>query len=298
MWGTGGGPMRSCTPTGFTGLVAGTALIEWLQRFRTPWLDAFFIGVTTLGDAAFYVLALAIIYLLVDRRKGYVLATIAVGSALLNDGLKAFFNEPRPPEELHVVEEDGLGFPSGHAQASTVFWGTLARMYPRWRTWLVAGAFIVLVSLSRVYLGVHTLRQVTAGVLVGLAVVWVAWGLESVVEDPLREMALGWKLALGFLVPTLALATFPRPDSWMFAGALTGLSWAYAWETSTDRDLITGWRVLVAGLAGFGLVLAPLLLLPEALPVLWLQGALPALALGTAGPLVGAWWRSREVVAS
>ena len=93
-------------------------------------------------------------------------------------GLKELFHRARPTEG--VIAATGYSFPSGHAFASTVFYGML--VYLVWRlterTWAralaaVVGPLVILaVGLSRVYLNVHFLTDVVAGWLAGAA--WLA----------------------------------------------------------------------------------------------------------------------------
>jgi membrane-associated phospholipid phosphatase len=112
------------------------------------------------------------------------LAVVPAGM-LLNVGLKNLVQRPRPvlPEPLvHLVT---FSYPSGHAVASTVFYGALVALvftHVRSRALrllaAVGGAvMVVLVCFSRVYLGAHYLSDVIAGVAVGAAclVLFLAW---------------------------------------------------------------------------------------------------------------------------
>ena len=104
-------------------------------------------------------------------------------------GLKELFARSRPMEG--VIPAEGYSFPSGHAFASTVFYGML--VYLVWRlterTWAralaaVVGPLVILaVGLSRVYLNVHYLTDVVAGWLAGaawlVAVLLVINGVET-----------------------------------------------------------------------------------------------------------------------
>lgn len=108
-------------------------------------------------------------------------------------GLKAIFARQRP--EAQVIEATGYSFPSGHAFASTVFYGMM--VYLVWRltdkTWVrvlaaVLGLLMaVIVGLSRVYLNVHFLTDVLAGWLAGGAWLVASLLLVDVVEIRYRS---------------------------------------------------------------------------------------------------------------
>lgn len=111
-----------------------------------------------------------------DLRDVRLLAVVPAGM-LLNLGLKHLVQRPRPVLEEPLVHISTYSFPSGHAIASTVFYGALCALVfahtrsPVWRTLavLAAMAMVLLVSFSRVYLGAHYLSDVIAGAAEGLA---------------------------------------------------------------------------------------------------------------------------------
>lgn len=108
-------------------------------------------------------------------------------------GLKALFARQRP--EAQVIEATGYSFPSGHAFASTVFYGMT--VYLVWRLTenraarlaaaVVGPLMAVVVGLSRVYLNVHFLTDVLAGWLAGAAWLVASLLLVDVVETRYRS---------------------------------------------------------------------------------------------------------------
>lgn len=94
-----------------------------------------------------------------------------------NQVLKHLVMRPRPPEELRLAVETSSSFPSGHSITAVAIYGFLVWMVLRyqsrgaWRnTLVVLGiALIVLIGLTRIYLGVHWTSDVLAGGSLGLA---------------------------------------------------------------------------------------------------------------------------------
>jgi len=145
-------------------------LLLALQQYSRPSLDAFFHFFSFLGSEYFYIVILSWLFWCVDRRWGIRLAIVLFASFYTNFNLKEVFALPRPahPELMVMEPPEGLSFPSGHAQSSSTFWVYLGLTLKGWYLWFLAPALVVLVSLSRLYLGVHYPQDVIAGVFMGL----------------------------------------------------------------------------------------------------------------------------------
>lgn len=93
---------------------------------------------------------------------------------------KNIYQRPRP-EILHLVEEKGFSFPSGHSLAVTIMVGTLIVILSQrikntvWRkiVQILLSLYIVSVLVSRIYLGVHYPSDVLASLCVGLGVLFI-----------------------------------------------------------------------------------------------------------------------------
>src|SRR5712671_4691667 len=144
-----------------------------LHRLDSPFMDAVMLAFTLLGSfpAVAAVVAAAAIWRVRsrDRRGAAALVLVAAVTELLNLALKEAFQRPRPSLFQEIATLHSYGFPSGHAMASAAVYGSvatvLARAYPARRRAILLGAcsLVLLIGLSRVYLGVHWITDVLAG---------------------------------------------------------------------------------------------------------------------------------------
>jgi undecaprenyl-diphosphatase len=176
---------------------AATRLLDdnttaWFQAHATPLLTRTARVVTFLGSVGFVTGAsLLLAGILAFRRSFYRLLGLALtmgGGSLLNILLKHFFHRQRPVLENPLVTLSSYGFPSGHTMGSTLFYGTIAILVAHslrnWRlqvlSFCIAAAVVVLIGISRIYLGAHYLTDVLGAIAVGLAWLSFCWtGVET-----------------------------------------------------------------------------------------------------------------------
>ncbi|NNU45224.1 phosphatase PAP2 family protein [Ramlibacter montanisoli] len=154
------------------------AASHWFATHRHALLTRAMLLVSEMHRTA-QVLAAAAVLALVLLRRGQqrsALALLAVPTGMvLNVGLKESFQRMRPMLDDPLVQLATYSFPSGHAVASTVFYGmacALVFTHVRSRAWRAlaacfAVAMVLVVTFSRVYLGAHYPSDVVAGVAVG-----------------------------------------------------------------------------------------------------------------------------------
>ena len=157
---------------------------RWALEHRQSDATLFFTAATLIGGpTGLAVLMLIVCIVLAIGKRWRWIAYLAVtcgGGALLNLELKRYFARARPDVAEMLRRAHGYSFPSGHAMGSTVAFGALSylafRYASQWR-WksaaiALAATLIASVALSRVYLGVHWISDVGAGISCGL--VWVS----------------------------------------------------------------------------------------------------------------------------
>jgi undecaprenyl-diphosphatase len=167
---------------------------RWLSGERSTVGTDFFRVLTFFGSPAVALAISAIVFVVLYRRRHLVdaalLPVVLGGAELLNLILKLSFHRTRP--EVGFVDLETYSFPSGHAMMATAAYG--AFLYLAWSHFrtgrerlLLAIATVVLVALicfSRLYLGVHYLSDVLAGVAGGAFWLAVSIALQTVYGEP------------------------------------------------------------------------------------------------------------------
>jgi len=197
-------------------------LIQWFQSMSRPWLDQVAVLITHLGSHYAYMVILLFIYWCVDRQVGRRLVSVVLASFWFNGMVKEYLIMPRPDPNLvrHLVTETSPGFPSGHAQGAMTMWGYLAVAFRRrWLTVLCV-ALILLVGVSRLYVGVHFPGDVLGGWLFGF--LFVA-GFEWLVRRGVgSRLSVRMKMLLLFVVPLVLLPLYQTGTAELILGFAIG----------------------------------------------------------------------------
>lgn len=148
-----------------------------VMHIRAAWLTPIMQSISDLAHPVVLVVMLLVIEVFAPgRRPGLCAAVNLVLATLLNLLLKTLIQRPRP-EGYRLVAESGFSFPSGHSMVAMAFYGLLIWMVWRYekdalvrRLGVIGfGLVIVLVGLSRIYLGVHYASDVLAGFCASIA---------------------------------------------------------------------------------------------------------------------------------
>lgn len=161
------------------------AVLRWLGAHRTKSLDSAMLEITTLGTGivVMTVVAVSALFLSLTRHRysALLLLVATAGGLILNTVLKLFFDRPRPHVIVWETHAASSSFPSGHAMSATIVYTCVAYLaarlarhrWQRWTVMFIAAFVVILISTSRLYLGVHYPSDVLAGAVVGLA--WAAF---------------------------------------------------------------------------------------------------------------------------
>ena len=196
----------------------GVRLIVALQGLGS-WLVLPMKFFSFLGTEEFIMLVLPILYWCVDTSLGIRVAVILMLSSDLNGALKLAFHGTRPywysPNVHGLAAETSFGVPSNHAQSATIIWGILAAYLRKWWAWLVAIFLIILVGLSRLYLGVHFPHDVLLGWLIGGLLLWLTLRFWDPVTAWAKKQGTGRQILAAFLASLVLLLLPLIPFVWL-----------------------------------------------------------------------------------
>jgi len=233
-------------------------LIDFLQTF-SPTLDGLMSAISFFGRTEFYLIFIPYIYWAVDSRMGIRALLVLVSADFTNSVVKLAFHQPRPywlKEVQGLSEETTYGVPSGHASDSLAFWGYLAYWLKRRGITFLVAILVLLVGLSRLYLGMHFIHDVLIGWLVGAIVLWMFIKLEPACSAWFRRKELVPQILIAFAI-SVGMIVVGKVLSWSLAGTTDPLAWSEfaALARSTNYSFsLSG--IFFGGLAGYSLMKA------------------------------------------
>lgn len=186
----------------------GLQWVRILQNFGHPYLDAPMIFFSWLGEEWFYMLVIPIFLWSFHYRSGYRLYIFLLLSSYVNQLAKWFYHQPRPfwidSGIKAIYPASSFGFPSGHAQNALGIWflGALLlhRRFPEYRYFIVAGVMTLLISISRLYLGVHFPHDLFGGWMLALICILLYLLYEEKGQTLFRQQLLYQRIILSLLM--------------------------------------------------------------------------------------------------
>ena len=261
-------------------------IIQALQTL-SPTLDALMEFFTFMGRIEFYILLIALIYWVVNSQLGFRVFLILLSTDFVAVAFKNLLHQPRPywvADVKQLGSETSYGIPSSHASDSLAVWGYLAyRVQKNWFR-VMAVVLIVMIALSRLYLGVHFLHDILGGWLIGGAMLYLFIRYEQKLSYWMKAHSESFQIGFGLAISLLIIATgliigaliasTPDPESWSqfssearsishyftLAGALFGGVAGYVLMKRNARFETGGTWVQQVGRYFFGIIFVVIIL--------------------------------------
>ena len=200
--------------------------LTWIEGIRSHFLSIFFDTISLAGYPTFLILFISFGYFYWSPSRFSRVAMMLFISGLINAFLKDFFEDARPAIELMLDPKVGTsyGWPSGHSQIAVTLWGLLA--YELKNKWATVGAItiIILIAFSRMYLGVHDLGDVFAGLIIG-GIILLIWHY-AVINNWYESLSKKSWLMLILIFQLMLYILYPSHEdhelSIWFLGVMTG----------------------------------------------------------------------------
>ena len=211
----------------------GNDIIVSIQAVHNPVLDGFFNAITFMGEAEFYLLIFPLIIWAFDKSIGQRTVFLVFFGLTVNAWVKEAFGHPRPFEWPSIANSPvldlnqnarGPGLPSGHAQASLMLWYYLAYHFKKRWLWALATILFVLISFSRIYLGVHFPTDVLGGAILGLIMLLLFIRFEDRLVGSLQAQAVWLQVGIAIFIPLVLIVIYPHRDAVAALSALSGFS--------------------------------------------------------------------------
>lgn len=241
--------------------------LSWVIAFQSmgDWLVSPMRFFSFLGTEEFYILVMPFIYWCIDASMGIRVAAIMLFGSGMNLIIKIPFTGPRPYWMSTAVKplwaEVYFGIPSGHAQQSVAVWGSVAAYLRRGWAWGIALFLMLMIGLSRVFLGAHFFIDMFAGWLIGALLLWLFLRYWNPVVRWARKQSLGRQFLYAFLVSfgmillgwiaVIATRNFVLPGDWIINAARVGDEGIAPF---TMRGIITSAGTLFGFLVGVALI--------------------------------------------
>ncbi|MCY6355902.1 phosphatase PAP2 family protein [Clostridium sp. ZS2-4] len=207
-------------------------IIKAIQSFSNPTLDRIAQFITMMGEEAFFIVIIAIIFWDINKKFAYRVGFTLISSMVINGVIKESLKIPRVfgtegIRVLRIKTATGYSFPSGHTQGTASFWiSVMSNRKKKW-TYILGITIIALVGFSRIYLGVHRPVDIIGGIVI--AMIWVY--ISNKVFDFLEQGGKKSILLLLIIPMIIGLFVFKGHDYYVAVGTITGFLVGYTIES-------------------------------------------------------------------
>lgn len=179
--------------------------------------------VSIIANETLYLIVISISYWCVSKRKAFHMIVMLCFSGYIGIVIKEFMKIPRPYtydgiQSLYEKSAASYSFPSTHVQLATTFWGSFMILCKKRIIWIIGIVFIILVSISRLYLRVHWLSDIIGAVLFSVIVVYLYTKVTMGLSD--RKFILLQRIILA--VSLIMYVMTSQVDNLKLLGVLTG----------------------------------------------------------------------------
>ena len=212
----------------------------FLSQFRTPFTEEFFQAVTLFGQQTLLIVLICICFWCINKELAFQAGFTFCLSGTLVQGLKLAFRIPRPwildpdfkPVQSAVPAATGYSFPSGHTQSATAIYGTAGYKSRKPVMRLICFAMVLLIGFSRMFLGVHTPKDVLFAILLSVLCIWL---VEALLKAS-RQKGQSYPIVLLAVVSVLAIVLYIYGYILASKGTVA-LSYAYDCAETTGAAL-------------------------------------------------------------
>jgi membrane-associated phospholipid phosphatase len=225
------------------------ALMLHLQAIRSAFLDNIIIFLNSCDTIPFYLLLITLCWYAYDQKCGVRLFILFIISLAVNSFCKEVFEQPRPfaiDPSLGILHSSSFGFPSGGAQNMTALFLFMAVSVRKVWFSVVSLLFVLLISFSRVYLGLHFPTDVLGGWAIGATLFFL---YDKMIPHAERYMSQQspWTqfiLSLLFVFALFQLKTVYPHIRVAFSMLVPGCAIGLIWQESPSSTLTRQQRTL------------------------------------------------------
>ena len=264
-------------------------MIEF-ARHRIEWLNPFFLFLNYFDTPYFYFLLVPVIWFCISYQWGLRIFYWTTVNHLLMIAAKNSFGWPRPSTEvpeIGLLHPDSYGFPSAGAQGAMLL-GSLLIYY--WRVpaaWAIGIPYILLISFSRLYLGVHFPLDILGGWIFAFLLLVLIIFTKELIERFLTKKGFPFCLLISLAIPLAILMLFPG-TAYVMGGAMgiglgSYLSLRYKLFLPPPSTFTEG---VLRSVIGIAMLFFLVLLLPQKG---WYLSFIPALFMSLAASPICKW---------